>query len=93
VATSTTERRWLLPADQQAAQDAAELLTYADAYEDAGHTELARRSRVVARELQRVLQELDAERSARRAMQEQRDQARQVIHDQGVRLLQARSVA
>ncbi len=61
------------------AEEARDLLTFADGYEDAGHPELARRSRVVARELLRALQALADERSTREAVQRQRDSALEVL--------------
>lgn len=54
---------------------AKELLVFADGIEDAGHPELARRSRVVARDVLRLTDQLNDERSARQHIQVQRDAA------------------
>lgn len=59
--------------EQKAAEQAAELLVFADGVEDAGHPELARRSRNVARETIWLVEMVAAERSTRLAMQEARD--------------------
>lgn len=63
-ATATATR------EQYAASAAAELLLFADGIADAGLHQLARRSRIVAGELQWALDQLHAERSARQALQE-----------------------
>lgn len=55
------------------------LLVFCDGVEDAGHPELARRSRVVARDVLRLADELDRERSARRTVQAQRDECLQIL--------------
>lgn len=56
-----------------AGESARELITFADGVEDAGHPDLARRSRNVARETLWLLDQLSAERSARRAFQTSHD--------------------
>lgn len=56
--------------ERDAALQARELIVFCDAIQEAGFPELARRSRVVARDLLETLDMLGAERSARRAMQE-----------------------
>jgi hypothetical protein len=58
-----------------AKERARELIVFCDGLDEAGLHELARRSRVVARDLLEALTELEGERSARRAIQEQRDNA------------------
>ena len=62
--------------EQQAADQARELLVFADGIEDAGHPELARRSRVVARDTIWLVEQLEAERAARIRMTEDRDRWR-----------------
>jgi hypothetical protein len=52
---------------------ARELLVFADGVLDAGFEQLSRRSRVVAGDLIRCIEELRAERSARVAIQAARD--------------------
>jgi hypothetical protein len=58
-------------------RDRAErLLDFADGFSDGGgEPELAARARVVARDVLKLASDLDAERSARLAMQEARDRA------------------
>lgn len=58
---------------ENAKRDARELLVFADGVEDAGHPELARRSRSVARDALALAASLAAERSARIAIQADRD--------------------
>jgi hypothetical protein len=53
-----------------AEQRASELLVWCDALTEAGLAEVARRSRVVARDALELVAELAAERSAREALQE-----------------------
>jgi site-specific recombinase len=60
-------------------QRARDLIVFADAFEDAGHPQLARRSRVVAADLLRIVGELRDEQSARRAIQADRDRALQIL--------------
>lgn len=52
---------------------ASELMLFCDGAEDAGMAAYARRGRDVARDTLRLLRELEAERSARQAVQAQRD--------------------
>jgi hypothetical protein len=60
-------------------QRALELIVFCDGLDDAGQfPDLARRARAVARDLLETLDMLEAERSARRAMQE-RCEAQQAI--------------
>ena len=59
--------------EQQAAQLANELIVFADGAEEAGLVTYAQRARVVARETLWLVDALEAERSARRAIQEARD--------------------
>jgi thiamine monophosphate kinase len=54
---------------EAAAAKAHALIDFADGLEDAGLAQTARRSRVVARLTLELVDELSAERSARRAMQ------------------------
>jgi hypothetical protein len=58
-----------------AAAQARDLLTFAEALEDAGMTEAARRSRLVAQDCLWLVGLLADERSARAAMQAARDEA------------------
>jgi hypothetical protein len=58
---------------------ARDLLTFADGLEEAGLPEIARRSRMVARDVLELAEELTAERSARRSSQENYERARDVI--------------
>lgn len=58
--------------EQQAARDAAELLTFSDGVEEV-MPGLARRSRVSARDVLWLVDLVESERSARQAIQEQRD--------------------
>ncbi|HEX6762892.1 MAG TPA: hypothetical protein VF094_08840 [Gaiellaceae bacterium] len=55
--------------EQAAADRADELILFSDAMEDAGHPELARRSRLAARDVLDLARMLEAERSARRSLQ------------------------
>ena len=64
-------------ADAEAA--ARDLIAFADGVEDAGHPDLARRSRNVARYTLWLLDQLDAEHSARVAMQKARDQGLEIL--------------
>lgn len=59
--------------EEQAADQARELLVFADGIEDAGHPDLARRSRNVARETLWLVETVANERSARKAIQQARD--------------------
>ena len=54
-------------------EDARELIAFADGLEEGGFRDYARRSRVVARELLQCAADVRAERSARAAIQAQRD--------------------
>jgi hypothetical protein len=63
---------------------AQNFVVFCDGLEQAGLTDYARRGRVVARDLPRACDELDAERSARRALQE-RCEAQQSILGRRVR--------
>ena len=54
-------------------QDARDLIAFADGLEEGGFRDYAQRSRVVARDLLTCASELRAERSARVAIQKQRD--------------------
>ncbi len=65
--------------EQTAATEARDLLVFAEGFDEAGHTGIARRSRVVARELLWALDALQAERSARVAIQKQRDECLQIL--------------
>jgi hypothetical protein len=60
-------------------QRARELITFADAVEDMGLEELARRSRLVASDLLEALNELDAERSASRALRERCEEQQAIL--------------
>ena len=74
--TAATAR---LSRDQQAAQQAAELIVFADGMEAVGYTDYAQRARVVARETIWLVDELEQERSARQAIQRQRDDALELL--------------
>jgi hypothetical protein len=54
-------------------QDGRDLIVFADGVEEAGHRVYAQRARSVADHLLRVVDELQAERSARRSIQKQCD--------------------
>jgi hypothetical protein len=60
--------------EQQAAQDAAQLIVFADGVEEV-MPGLARKSRCAARDVLWLLDALASERSARQAMQAARDRA------------------
>jgi len=74
----TASRDDLLRA-HQAAQQAHQLIVFADGMEAVGYADYARRARVVAREAIWLAGELEAERSARRAIQRQRDDALELL--------------
>ena len=65
--------------DGTARDRAQELLVFADGFDDAGHLGLATRSRVVARDMLRLIDDLEAERSARQSVQAQRDRAIELL--------------
>jgi hypothetical protein len=69
---------------------ARELLAFTDGIAEAGFPELSRLSRVVARDLLEVLEQLDAERSARRAIQEARDRLMAIIGEAAYGALRSR---
>ena len=71
---------------QQAAQQARELIVFADGMEAVGYTDYAQRARVVARETVWLVGELEAERSARRALQARCDTQQELL---GKRVLDA----
>jgi hypothetical protein len=58
---------------------ARELLVFCDAIEEAGLPQLARRSRLVARDLLDALEQLAAERSARVALQERCERQQAIL--------------
>ena len=62
-----------------AAQRANELIAFMNGFEEAGLPQAARLSRVVARDLLEVLDQLYAERSVRRAMQENYERCLSII--------------
>jgi hypothetical protein len=62
---------------------ARDLIEFANGLDEAGLSETARRSRVVARDLLELVDELRAERSARRAAQTNYDRALAVIGRRG----------
>lgn len=72
---------------------AQEFLHFSDGFEDAGHPELARRSRVTARDVIDLAGQLEAERSARVAIQRARDQAVAILAEHAHLETVARSVA
>lgn len=65
--------------EQKAAQLAAELIVFADGAEEAGLVTYAQRARVVARETIWLADALEGERSARRAIQKQRDECLRIL--------------
>lgn len=65
--------------EQQAAQLAAELIVFADGAEEAGLIAYAQRARAVARETIWLADALEAERSARKAIQEARDECLRIL--------------
>jgi hypothetical protein len=58
---------------------ARDFVTYCDGVEEGGSVDYARRGRVVADELRRALDELEAERSARRALQRRCDAQQEIL--------------
>jgi hypothetical protein len=60
-------------------QRARDLVVFCDAIEEAGFPELASRSRLVAGDLLDALDMLDAERSARRALQERCERQQAIL--------------
>lgn len=66
---------------------ATHLLAFADGFEEAGYCGLARQSRVVARDVLRLADELDSERAARRGIQTQRDDALEILATHAARAL------
>jgi hypothetical protein len=71
--------------EQKAAELAAELIVFADGAEEAGLVAYAQRARVVARETIWLVDALEGERSARRAIQEARDRCVQILANQAGR--------
>jgi hypothetical protein len=65
--------------EHQAANDAADLIVFADGLEQGGFHDYAQRARVVARETIWLADMLQAERSARVAMQEARDRLLEMV--------------
>ena len=65
-----------------AREHAYDLILFADGVEEAGYPDLARRSRIVSRELLEIANDLDAERSARVAIQKARDEAVGILANQ-----------
>jgi hypothetical protein len=62
-----------------AANQARDLITFADGLEDVGLIDTARRSRVVARDLLEIVDQLRDERSARQAAQKSYERCLNVI--------------
>ena len=65
--------------EQQAAQHAQELITFADGAEEAGLVDYARRARNVARETLWLVDQLQAERDARKTIQAARDRLLEMV--------------
>ena len=65
--------------EQQAAQQAEQLIVFADGCEEAGLVTYARKARVVARETLWLVETLANERSARQAIQTQRDECLELL--------------
>ena len=70
--------------ESQARARAAELQVFAAGLDDGGHPETARRLRLAARDILDLVKALEAERSARRSIQEQRDTALVLLGKRGV---------
>jgi hypothetical protein len=66
-----------------ARQRAEAFVQFCDGMEEAGLGEYARRGRVVADDLLQALQALDAERSARRAIQERAERLEELLLARG----------
>jgi hypothetical protein len=64
---------------RRAEERARELIVWCDALTDAGLDETARRARMVARDSVELADTLDAERSARRALQERCERLQAII--------------
>lgn len=58
-------------------------VAFCDGAEEAGLVEFAQRGRTIARELLDALDMLDAERSARRAMQERCERLEEILFERG----------
>jgi len=63
----------------RAEQGAREFIVFCDGLEEAGQRVYAQRGRVVADDLLRIAGELRAERSARVAIQAERDRLREIV--------------
>lgn len=63
----------LTPPELEQLAEAERFITFCDGFEDAGSAVYAGHGRKIARDAIRTLAALDAERSARRAIQKQRD--------------------
>lgn len=73
-----------MPLDLAAArQRAQELTLFADGYSERGYDLFAARARMVCRDLQEALVELESERAGRRAMQAQRDRLERILLGRG----------
>jgi hypothetical protein len=66
-----------------ARERARDFVSFCDGLEQAGLDEYARRGRVVADDLLQALQALDAERSARRAIQERAERLEELLLARG----------
>lgn len=64
---------------ETARRDAHDLVVFCDGFEEGGFPELARHSRLVARELLAALDALEAERSVRVALQERCETQQQIL--------------
>jgi hypothetical protein len=64
---------------ESAADRARAFVEFLDGFEEGGFPEYARRGRLIADELERVAEELDAERSARRALQERCERQQEIL--------------
>ena len=71
-------------------QRARELAVFCDGIAAGGFESFARRGRVAADDLLRALDELEAERSARVALQEQRDHAVDLLGERAYRAIEGR---
>jgi hypothetical protein len=70
-----------------------DVIAFCDGIEDASHPELARRTRSLARDYARLQRELDAERSARVAIQAQLEVALKILGEHADRAAAAAAAA
>ena len=66
-----------------ARQRAGTFVAFCDGAEEAGLVDYAQRGRMIARDLIEALDQLDSERSARRAMQERAERLEEILVSRG----------